>query len=416
MKQQRHERNKSNWPIVAAAALCTIAGCRQLPVVSTGYDGTGKDFVVEYRGSVRVSKIEIWSASKQVYLWSWEIGDENSFDYGVLPETAKQLFPSTGGLPRAVAEGEELVVSVLYFYDSAWPPAACVGSDTKAFKRLGNKFHTIPLTSAANRIPKWKSDKERQEYVQKIRKEVEDSGSLFLKAAYNPDATGAQRHLIAALKKAVGLDDPKEAYIELRNIDAFCPYSADLSDLSLLSDFTNITTLVIPHNGVSDIAPLANLTQLTFLRLENNQISDLSPLSNLKHLTDLRIDNNSVSNLMPLSKLNQMYRLQASNNQITDVVALSTLTKLNDLDLSRNHITDIAPLKGLQELFDVNLSYNRITNIWPLAQLQTNNIAGCDVPMRTTVRTYGRLNISQNPISDRNLLGNFRKAKVDVTE
>ena len=51
-----------------------------------------------------------------------------------------------------------------------------------------------------------------------------------------------------------------------------------MSDISALTNLTNLEILNLGNNRISDISPLTNLTGLRCLRLESNQIRDISPL------------------------------------------------------------------------------------------------------------------------------------------
>jgi hypothetical protein len=288
---------------VMACVIRSIVGCRQFPVISVADSKTGKDFVVDYRGSVRVSKVDVWSSSKHVFLWTWEIGDAKTFDYGIVPETAKQIFPLKNATPREIAEGEEIVVSILYFYDSAWPPAACAGNETKAFRKVGRKFIPIPLTHTASRVPKWKTDEERQEFEKRIDDEIAVSQPLFLRLATGTNATPSQKTLIDAMKRQVGEQVAHDAYIELRSEDIFAFYGQKISDITILTDFKNISKLVIYEGEVTDVRPLAKLKGLTFLRLEHNNIHDLGPLLELQNLERLYITGNHIKDRSVIDEL-----------------------------------------------------------------------------------------------------------------
>ena len=76
--------------------------------------------------------------------------------------------------------------------------------------------------------------------------------------------------------------------------------SNDISNLSPLSNLTNLRLLDLASNSISDISALSNLTNLTWLTLWNNSISDISALSNLTNLERLFLRGNSISDISPL--------------------------------------------------------------------------------------------------------------------
>ena len=54
--------------------------------------------------------------------------------------------------------------------------------------------------------------------------------------------------------------------------------NSNISDISLLASFTNLTHLYLYNNTISDIVPLAGLTNLEKLNLGYNAISNIGPL------------------------------------------------------------------------------------------------------------------------------------------
>jgi hypothetical protein len=123
-------------------------------------------------------------------------------------------------------------------------------------------------------------------------------------------------------------------------------------------------------NRISDLNVLSELTNLTSLHLGNNQISDLTPLSQLINLTDLSLDANHISDLSPLAELINLERLVLSNNQIRDLSPLANLTNLKILELSSNQISEIHSLSGLTNLEELLLDNNQILDLTPLSQLE----------------------------------------------
>ncbi len=143
----------------------------------------------------------------------------------------------------------------------------------------------------------------------------------------------------------------------------------DISDLSGLEVFSDLTYLSLHDNNLSDVTPISSLTQLEILDLSHNHISDISVLSQLTNINTLYIEYNTISDLSPLSNLTLLVALDLSHNAITDVNALSGLNNLQYLNLSTNQITDISVLRHLNQLCTINLSNNLLTNINVLSTL-----------------------------------------------
>ena len=130
------------------------------------------------------------------------------------------------------------------------------------------------------------------------------------------------------------------------------------SDLSLLSELTDLRYLGLWSNQISDISPLASLTSLVALDLGGNQISDLSPLSELTDLVELALGDNQISDLSPLSVLMELRNLSLSNNPLSDLRPLSNLVNLEALELAYCRISDVSPLAGLVNLRVLKLHHN----------------------------------------------------------
>jgi hypothetical protein len=116
----------------------------------------------------------------------------------------------------------------------------------------------------------------------------------------------------------------------------------------------NVTEMCLGGNQITDISPLSQLTNLRDLNLNRNQISDLTPLSNLtnlgRNMGGLSLDNNQITDLTPLANLTNLGVLSLDNNLITDVTPLQNLTNLWWLDLRDNQVEDVMPLVWLTGL------------------------------------------------------------------
>ena len=174
----------------------------------------------------------------------------------------------------------------------------------------------------------------------------------------------------------------------------------DITDLSALSQLTNLKDLNISNTGAANLSPLAGLTNLTKLAIANPDISDLSPLSNLTNLTTLYLDDGSLTSskildLSPLASLVNMEQLYIPPSpNYTDFSPLSGMTKLREFlmvgtrrtgsnsiqslsfltnmtQLERIGIVvdgvDLSPIAGLTQLRDVELNgelYGENTSIF----------------------------------------------------
>ena len=147
---------------------------------------------------------------------------------------------------------------------------------------------------------------------------------------------------------------------ELQYLDL---WSSEITDISYLSNLTGLKNLDLWSNKITDISCLSNLTGLQYLKLGSNQITDISCLSNLTGLQYLYLWNNQITDISCLSNLTELQYLNLGSNQITDISCLSNLTELQYLELSSNQITDISCLSNLTGLKSLDLRDNQIKTI-----------------------------------------------------
>ena len=162
--------------------------------------------------------------------------------------------------------------------------------------------------------------------------------------------------------------------------------SNEISDLSPLSNLTNLRFLSLHHNSISDVSPLSDLTSLITLSLHRNSISDASAFSGLTSLRHLSLFDNSISDVSPLSDLTSLKVLMLHDNSISDVSPLSDLTNLRLLQLAHNNISDVSPLSGLTGLKYLYLYNNSISDLAPLVA-------------NTRLRSGDVVNVRNNPLS-----------------
>jgi Leucine-rich repeat (LRR) protein len=161
-----------------------------------------------------------------------------------------------------------------------------------------------------------------------------------------------------------------------------------ISDLSLLSNFADLTVLDLWGNNVSNLSPLRNLTNLTELILWGNEFEDITPLGNMTNLvkfslgdhpqfdgdlsvlrnfinlTDLGLGGSQIHEFSPIGSLVNLERLHLWGvSQLNDLSILANLTKLTELTIHAANIQSFAPLRNFTNLTRLNLQGNMISDI-----------------------------------------------------
>ena len=126
------------------------------------------------------------------------------------------------------------------------------------------------------------------------------AGSVLGEVVEIPDP-----NLRVALEKALGKNEgeviTKKDLLKLTKLKAA---KSNISDLSGLQFCINLTQLALYYNGeITDISVLSNLTNLVNLDLGGNKIKDISPLSQLKQIISIGLHYNQIEDITSLGKL-----------------------------------------------------------------------------------------------------------------
>lgn len=128
------------------------------------------------------------------------------------------------------------------------------------------------------------------------------------------------------------------------------------ADIENLKYFTNLKNLQLADNSnLTDISVLSNLTQLEELWIQNTGISDISPLSGCKNLKALGIKYTKVKDLSVLSGFTKLEKFIATDCNISDISPVANCPQMREIWLSNNSITDFSPLVRLNNLETVGL-------------------------------------------------------------
>ena len=179
-----------------------------------------------------------------------------------------------------------------------------------------------------------------------------------------------------------------------------------MSDISVLSDLTQLTWLRLSDNEISDVSALEGLINLEDLYLEGNPIADFAPLRRLKSKNpgvNIDIDIGAVAaavseeTWMPDANLREAVRealglapgdvltqqamqgltkLDAplpsdapASVKVSDLTGIEHATQLTELDLNYNKVSDISALSSLTQLTGLSLGGNEVVDISVLSGL-----------------------------------------------
>lgn len=179
--------------------------------------------------------------------------------------------------------------------------------------------------------------------------------------SYKTDMTGVL-NLVGLGLKNKDIADLKY----MKNVSEIILSDNSLTDLSALSELTQLEKLTYHNNNVKSLSFAKNLKKLTVLGAENNGISDLSPLSGMTKLTEIWLQNNNISDMSPLKKCTNVNSLSFSGNPIKDCSAASGMTKIKNLHLYGCRLKSLEPFKNCTMLEYVNVAENQITDLTPL--------------------------------------------------
>ena len=198
---------------------------------------------------------------------------------------------------------------------------------------------------------------------------IENDGNEILDYARNFEglqfATNLTSLFIGSNSFPEGRLNPVANLRNLTELGLFSDFN-QAPDLSALSNLTNLNEFSLStrpegsdYNGpleLDDLSVFSNFTELTELRFGDVAVTDVSPLSNLTNLTVLEISNSqgdgSLSNIEPLASLTKLEELDVRSNRIQDIEPLKDLVNLNRLVLSSNGVRDLTPLVNNEQLGD----------------------------------------------------------------
>ncbi len=116
--------------------------------------------------------------------------------------------------------------------------------------------------------------------------------------------------------KGLELQEIPRELLEVSWIGALSLSENNISDISLLSEMTNLHKLALTGNKIEDISVLEGLEKLRFIFLSKNLITDISSLKSQERLKKLVIHSNKLAFLPDLSHFPLMVYLDVCDNPL----------------------------------------------------------------------------------------------------
>jgi len=164
----------------------------------------------------------------------------------------------------------------------------------------------------------------------------------------------------------------------------------NISDLTGIEDFSNLSYLRVYGNGLTSI-DVSNNPLLTYLNINNNDLTSLD-VSNNPLLTSLQVSSNGLTT-MDVSNNDSLIYLYLESNSLASITGLSNNTSLEYLRLKYNELTslDLSGCTSLRDpqVFGNNLSSLDLTGCTEMVQLsaQSNELTTLDLSTNDSLVT-----------------------------
>lgn len=248
------------------------------------------------------------------------------------------------------------------------------GHEEAAFEALAT-VHEVYLTKVKKWVPRGLS---RLRALRRLR--IAD-GTLTSTANLDELARVPQRMHLDLWVKDVNLALWSGVAENFSGLELRRQYS-NLTDLTALAAWKNLTDLDVEATQVTDVSPLRSMA-LTRLILSETRVADLAPLTAMKGLRHLGLRRTAVSDFSPLAAFTALERLDLGFSSLRDLTPLRGLRSLRELELWGTPVASLEPLVGLP-LEAVNLNHVALPDLAPLARIPTlrrvSLVGGHDAP------------------------------------
>ena len=152
----------------------------------------------------------------------------------------------------------------------------------------------------------------------------------------------------------------------LATITSLSLENSNINNLTGLEKFTNLKELNLSNNMINSIEQLSEMNDLTTLDLSKNVSlgSNVNILSNKTNLTTLKISNIGISSVNFMRNLTQLREIDLSENNIGDLQPINAISDIQKLNLSNNrNLTSLDYIRIHSNLTNLNISYTGISSL-----------------------------------------------------
>tara|TARA_R110002020_G_scaffold47937_2_gene137013 strand:+ start:69519 stop:71969 length:2451 start_codon:yes stop_codon:yes gene_type:complete len=135
-----------------------------------------------------------------------------------------------------------------------------------------------------------------------------------------------------------------------------------IGDISAITAFVNLRSLVIFDAPLGNIAPLGELKLLEKIKISQVPVVDFSPLRSLNKLKELDISNSGIEDLDPLAGLINLKTLNISGTNLKSLKGLEGLVNLQELDVASTNLRSLRPIEGLPNLKKLSCFNTRVNS------------------------------------------------------
>jgi len=149
---------------------------------------------------------------------------------------------------------------------------------------------------------------------------------------------------------------------------------ANISDVSGIEYFKNISTLILSENKLSSIPDISSITNLTNFYASNNNLVSLPDFSSFKKLTDFQVMNNKLTHLPNFATPSLLQSIYCSNNLLMEFPSLTQFPNLKNLVIGKNNFQntfDFSTCVNLVQLHVHQLGIDKIVGLNKLKNLNT---------------------------------------------